>query len=291
MLILKTVIGKCTGSGCRLALSRFFTVLLPLFMCAVAHSQNLFDYDHSKAYGQYLFDTRQYKLSAEEWERVLFMQPDNETACTLLARSYLLDKEYNLARVKIKALFPDPVKMTESFADIYAKSLILLDSLSEAESFIRQNQSLRSDHILFLNLNIELGRNWVKAGDFYRLHQDSIIAFEPRYSGVAEMISRNSTKNPWLAGGMSTIIPGTGKIYAGEWKDGLISLFFVGATVFQSIRGYNQYGPKSGFFITYTSVATAFYLGNIYGSFKSVIRHNKRNESHTKNYIHSIFLL
>jgi len=65
-------------------------------------------------------------------------------------------------------------------------------------------------------------------------------------------------------------------VYSMDWKDGLISLVFAGATALQAYRGYKQYGPRSGFFIGYASVAATFYLGNLYGSFKSAKRHNAR---------------
>jgi hypothetical protein len=72
------------------------------------------------------------------------------------------------------------------------------------------------------------------------------------------------------------VLPGSGKVYTGDWKDGLISFLFVGGTTIQAIRGYNKYGQNSGFFIIYGSIATSFYLGNLYGSFKSANKHNEK---------------
>lgn len=285
-LVEKTPSVKSPGKAGKI----FPALLLLSCLCQVISAQNLYDLDHSKEYGKYLFDTQQYKLSAEEWERVLFMLPSNDTARYMVVRSYLLGRDYNRATTKIKQLFPDPVQMPGAYASSYAKSLILLDSLQPVEFLIRNNKFLSEEDVLYLGFNIELYRNWDQATELFSDQEKSITAIDPRYSEIIGMIKSKSPKNPWLAGGMSMIIPGTGKIYAGEWKDGLISLFFVGATVFQSIRGYNLYGPRSGFFITYGSIATAFYLGNIYGSFRSAIRHNNKYENRIKDQIHSVFL-
>jgi tetratricopeptide (TPR) repeat protein len=268
----------------------FFTFLLCGVLYHLTSAQNLYDLDHSKEYGRYLFDTQQYKLAAEEWERILFMLPENDTARYMVVKSYLLGRDYSRARAKLKQLFPDPVQMPCDYASLYAKSLILLDSIPSAEILLQNNTFLSREDVLYLGLNIELKRNWTQATELFHKQEKNITAIDPRYSEIISMIKDKNSKNPWVAGGMSMIIPGTGKIYAGEWKDGLISLFFVGATVFQSIRGYNQYGPRSGFFITYSSIATAFYLGNIYGSFRAAIRHNGKYENRIKDQIQSVFL-
>jgi len=97
-----------------------------------------------------------------------------------------------------------------------------------------------------------------------------------RYKILFQDMNNARYKSPGLALGMSALLPGSGKVYTGEWKDGLVSLLFVTGSVIQAIRGHQLYGERSAFFIAYTGLATTFYLGNLYGSFKSARKHNDK---------------
>lgn len=79
-------------------------------------------------------------------------------------------------------------------------------------------------------------------------------------------------KKPWLAAFYSGLIPGLGKVYTGEWKDGLYACAVVSAFSWLTYR----FAEKKGFSpytVLYGSMAFSFYIGNIYGSWKSAIRH------------------
>ena len=84
-------------------------------------------------------------------------------------------------------------------------------------------------------------------------------------------------KSPWLAGLLSTIIPGSGKIYAGRWKDGLIALFMTSSTAFVSIKGFQNDHHK---FYPWAlgTIAAVYYSGNIYGSSQAAKKYNEGKE-------------
>jgi len=77
-----------------------------------------------------------------------------------------------------------------------------------------------------------------------------------------------------LAGVMSGIIPGSGKFYARDWKNGLISLVFIGVLGYQSYYGFNQKGLESGLGWVYGTLGFGFYIGNVVGSVSSANRYN-----------------
>ena len=91
----------------------------------------------------------------------------------------------------------------------------------------------------------------------YRL-VDSVQVSRPIYA---------SNKSPLLAAGLSTIIPGTGRIYAGRFLDGLMGLWMVvlpGTAAYGSLQ--DGQSMKGNFFAGITLI---FWLGEIYGAYRT----------------------
>jgi len=81
-------------------------------------------------------------------------------------------------------------------------------------------------------------------------------------------------KDGTLAGIMSAVIPGSGKIYIGETGDGIVA--FLTTTVFAFIAYDNfKAGHKTRAWI-WTGVAAFFYAGNVYGSVAAAQVHNAK---------------
>ena len=92
----------------------------------------------------------------------------------------------------------------------------------------------------------------------YRL-VDSVQVSRPIYA---------SNKSPLLAAGLSTIIPGSGRIYAGRFLDGLMGLWMVllpGTAAYGSLQQGES--MKGNFF---TGITLIFWLGEIYGAYRTV---------------------
>jgi TM2 domain-containing membrane protein YozV len=96
-----------------------------------------------------------------------------------------------------------------------------------------------------------------------------------------------SKKNEFLAGFMSAIVPGSGKIYAKRQKDGIISLITILVSSWQAYDGFKKDGIKSVKGWIYSTLSTFFYLGNIYGSIVAVKIHNQQVEN---KYFHKVEL-
>jgi hypothetical protein len=69
------------------------------------------------------------------------------------------------------------------------------------------------------------------------------------------------------------LVPGSGKIYSGAWKDGLTSLLFVAANAWSSYRGFSM--DKPGYGYTFAVLTIGFYFGNLYGT-RQWVRHQNR---------------
>lgn len=261
-----------------------------LLYSGLLFSQNIYDIEHSRKYSQYLFDSKQYKLASEELERVLFYDRDNDSVKFQLIRAYLLGHEFEMVTKRMDSLYPDPLLMPRNYALEYSKALLSVNSIYQARKFISQSQKLTEPDRLYLNLNVDLlDYKWDAAQSTFGMIKDQNISLDAGYATIFNRINTTRYKNPGLALALSAVVPGLGKVYTNNWKDGLFSLIFVGGTAFQAVRGYKNYGKQSGFFIAYTTVAATFYLGNLYGSFKSANKYNERLRKQIHSEIRSVF--
>jgi TM2 domain-containing membrane protein YozV len=81
-------------------------------------------------------------------------------------------------------------------------------------------------------------------------------------------------KSPALAGVFSAIIPGSGKMYVGDWGDGITALVVTSLFVFLAYDNFNaDHNTRAWIF---TGLGAFFYAGNIYGSISSAQIFNAR---------------
>ncbi|MDQ3192432.1 MAG: hypothetical protein M3Q58_12635 [Bacteroidota bacterium] len=98
-----------------------------------------------------------------------------------------------------------------------------------------------------------------------------------KYSTDLKSIKR---KSPLLAGLMSSVIPGSGKYYAGYRGQAIAAFIPVVTLAGVATENYFRGGPQSIQFIAFASLFSLFYVGNIWGSVLSV--KIKRNELYRK---------
>jgi hypothetical protein len=96
-------------------------------------------------------------------------------------------------------------------------------------------------------------------------------------------------KSMVLAGTMSAIIPGTGKMYAGKFGEGLTALFAVSILSAITAENYYRSGPTNYKTLLFGGLLTTFYVGNIFGSIASVKLY--RQEFYKKNENEILFSL
>jgi hypothetical protein len=252
-------------------------MLLVFFTPKESSGQDLYDYQHSLIYGKFLMNTRQFNLATEEFERLLFMNPLDDTIKQHLVHAYLLGQQYQLVLRRTDSLFANPAQLPWPIALDYSRAMVLNEAPFKVNDFLKQNPNLSQDEKLYLKLNSQLlSYQWLEAEKTYNSMISGGYAAGPQYDVLFKEIHNAEYKKAGLALGMSAILPGSGKAYTGEWKDGLVSLLFVAGSAIQAYRGHQLYGKKSTFFIAYTSLAATFYLGNLYGSFKSARKHNDK---------------
>jgi len=267
-------------------------LLLFLLIFRFIHSsaQDLYNYDNSRKFAEYLSKSGQYELATREFERLIFMLPQNDSLKTSLLTMYRRSGKLDDALIRGRQLYPNLSLMTSPSAVEFSRILLLKNDYKTARNFWSSNTQLSQPDKVILQATSEiLQDDYKEANEILAVlkEEDHKLAYD--YKTLAAQALRVKTKSPALAGIMSAIVPGTGRIYAKDWKDGIVSMFFVGTMAFQSIRGFNKSGVQSTRGWIYGTVGLGFYLGNIHGSVVSAKNYNKKSRQTIKNRIDNLF--
>lgn len=258
---------------------------LVLFFCLIitlkGNAQDLYNLQSSILFAEYLFKTQQYDYAAKEYERILFLNPKSDTIKLNLIISYRNTGNFSFAISRAEQLYTSVSFYPQPFSLEYSKLLLADASHDKLKLFLKSNAALEEQDKIQLELTSELfNRNWSAAQILQRKLDSLHFVSNDAYKNIIEEGINLKYKSPALAIGLSAIVPGSGKFYTKDWKDGLISLIGISASAFQSYRGFNKYGTSSGRGWIYGGLALGLYSGNLYGSHKAAKRYNsKLNEN------------
>ncbi len=167
---------------------------------------------------------------------------------------------------------------------------IFLENYSEARRIFSQINT-RDEPYLSL-INFELGGiemlqgNWLKAKEQLQLVNSEIATINQQFTALGKICDEQESyhpKSPLLAGVMSGIIPGTGKIYAGKTGEGIASMISVTGFGLITLENYKKLGISNLKTILFGSIFIVNYVSNIYGSVISV----KIIENEYQNVLHN----
>jgi hypothetical protein len=249
--------------------------------------QDVLDYSNSLKYANYLFQSKQYQFSAIEYERVTYLEPTDTLAKLRLIQSYRLMNDLPNAKARLEKYYPGSIlNYPEKFAVEKIKLFFLEKQYSDAYSFLQENSTIELSKRTEYKLgSLLMQNNWAEAKsltDDYLLSYQKTPAIDDLYKIALKGI-QIKYKRPYCAALLSAIIPGSGKIYTNQWKDGIYAFLFISAISCLTYNSINHNGFNTGS-ILYGSVALSFYAANIYGSFISAGRYNqKKNRNLTKD--------
>jgi tetratricopeptide (TPR) repeat protein len=251
-----------------------------LMSFSMSYAQDLFDYTHVSRYADYLYNTGEFETSAKEYERLVFMN-DSVSFKQRLVASYRKSGDYQKAFKRINSFEDSNGKLPAYILGEYTKLLVVSNQFDRADSIlILDNQLTDNQRRIGLFHTQLLRKNWKQAQvQFEEIDSVSIPKYSD-YRSLLQQAHQQSRKSPVLAGFMSGIVPGLGKVYTKDWKDGLTGFLFVGAVAFQSYRGFSKKGIDSVSGWAYGGVALGFYIGNIWGSAKAARNFNRTKNEH-----------
>lgn len=246
--------------------------------------EDYFNHPNSLKYAQYLIQNHDFELAFKELDRIVVTWPEDTTAVQLYLSAATKSKHYPTAIQRYEHLYRNE-RPSEAIQHSYYTLLFLdrrLDSLSHLFTQLNEYEYPT------LRISAQIVRhNWEDAGDMVAEY-DPIESMSLLY--LIQYGEQKGRKKPWLAATMSTIVPGTGKIYTGYWKDALFSMLVVGTSAWQAYRGFEKKGSTSAYPWIYVGLGTGFYLGNIYGSHKSAHTRNRQTDQYINEKLDALYL-
>ena len=98
----------------------------------------------------------------------------------------------------------------------------------------------------------------------------TIAEAENKLGDIYKYRYETKSKSPLLAATASALVPGLGKVYAGNIGEGIASFLVIGALGAITAEHWVKDGPQNWKTIVPGVVCAGFYIGNIYGSYMSV---------------------
>lgn len=269
----------------------FLTVVFLTGYCAPLYSQtDYFSANNIFKFAEHLYEEGDYIRAAGEYERNLYMKDSYDPPEQLIYRiglCYQLGAETDKARryyltltsessagsFKERALF----QIADTYYDDggYDECVRYLEDTRPM--FLQQSSRVRADQLsvlCFLHLH-----RWEEANTRLTL----IMPDNPEYSlnTITMKLGDYATagtalpyKSPKVAGTLSALLPGSGKVYVGRTKDGIISFLTISLFSLMSYNGFNDDGSDSVKGWVFGTLSVVFYAANVYGSVNAARIHN-----------------
>jgi tetratricopeptide (TPR) repeat protein len=265
-----------------------FTIRLSLSVCLLftiiaANAQTAYDFDHSRKFGLYLYNTGQYELAVQEFERAVFYLPSDSAANSMLFKTYaILGQTAKAVDGYVRFTHDADLQfMPNEYGSIYANSLIQRGEYLEALSFINRNCCLAEKDKYYLSVLL-VRKEWEMARDFAATYDKNNPAVLPLID-ITNKTEHIKHRSPFLGALFSAIVPGSGKLYAGNWQDALIGFIMTTGSGIVAYRAYDKYGINNPYTWFAGTLAIGYYSGNIYGGYNTAKKYNLRHEDELVN--------
>ncbi|HEX5001119.1 MAG TPA: hypothetical protein VFW78_01375 [Bacteroidia bacterium] len=179
-----------------------------------------------------------------------------------------------LRKVRRNSPLGEKSKYYAVFNSIYIREFDSADSLLIDKSPGFENLDLLDKGGIYL-LKKNLAAFDSIAGSF-DFNDYTMAAEQHNLIQLADTLRKYPKKSGVLAGVMSAVVPGSGKVYTGKTAQGIAVFLETAALGLAATEYYVKKGPQSAGFIVFGSLFTFFYIGNIWGSALSV--HVNRTE-------------
>jgi tetratricopeptide (TPR) repeat protein len=250
--------------------------------------------DEALAVADRLLELGSYDAAITEYKRFIFFNPRNERTGYALHRmglayraGYNWQEAIDALRASIlaagRARHASPLRIADERRIVLATTLIAsgnyslarLELLKVSES--SEHPSLRFKSLYFIGIASLYMFDWDAAGealgDFYSVDPTKQMTQRAKEIDSVLLKVRQSHKSVRLAEFLSTIFPGLGQIYAGDWRDGLNALALNCLTMGFLANAIYRRDCKDAVLIS--SISIRYYMGNIYRAEMDVRKYNE----------------
>jgi len=270
-----------------LTFSRLLRVLLPIFAAGATEVLGQ-GFDQQMRFTKHLFQLKEYREAASYLSGIGNSYQDTTKLDSIqyyigTAHYHLKDIQSSLEayqRITFQSPFFDQSRLLIGFqlaySGQYAKSAESLVNYSPGDSLMIDTRAVELAGLYLLSRDYP---NYEAVSKGFNGRYFQLKSSEDAFSGYYESLKAFNPKSPFLAGTLSAILPGAGKIYAGKTGQGIGNMLLTGLFALQTWESYKKDGLKSARFIIFGSLLGVSYVSNIYGSVFSVkIRKDEFNE-------------
>lgn len=264
------------------------SVVSPLFVarmiitmvCAVfsaAAQPSVMSEDRVIGFVDYLEQLGEYRRAANELQRLLVNDGPASDTLTLRAGSLFIRADApELAELILRRRLTSPAQSSMQLRYLLAHALYRQHRYSDAAMelgtvAVADSSQLSYSASLFSSLCRAEQRSWSDArSDLQRAGMLAVTDEQRTAIGALRTVidesSRIPQKSPFIAGLLSGIVPGLGKVYTGHTVDGVLSFLTIAGLGYAAYDGFATDGSSSVRGWVFGCLASGLYLGNIYGS-------------------------
>ncbi|MBI3994018.1 MAG: hypothetical protein HY342_12155 [Candidatus Lambdaproteobacteria bacterium] len=244
-------------------MSRLAVLLLAVLWCAgpvasAAGAELTLGAERQWRYAESLLLAGEYFRAVSEYQRLLHFfpaAPQSPAAQLRIAQAYLRAGQphlalEHLARPAVQGLGP-----------LHAGDVRFLRALARLELERDAPYALRVPRIQDALADLRaIPPDWPRHGDV------------AGFVGALEAPPALPDKSPWLAGGLSAVLPGSGSVYVGRYAEGALAFFLTGLLTYTAVASFDARQPALG--AVFGGLALAFYGGGIYSAVGGAHKHN-----------------
>ena len=267
----------------------FLTVTL-LSSAAAEEPIEYYTPENVRKFADFLYEQGDYLRAAGEYQRYLFFTSRGADSAQIRYRIALCYRFVGQTEQAIQnfevllQMHPDGRFVSRTYYQIGA-TYFLTDQFEKSARFLLETLPRITDtrqHAetqQLIGLSYLMQKQWSEAGEIFKTLRGSDVPSVSQkatvYHNFAEEGARLPSRSPFLAGVLSTVVPGAGRLYTGRVGDALTSLIIVSLTGWQAYDGFRRDGLSSAKGWTLGTLSGIFYVGNIYGSVISARVYNR----------------
>lgn len=213
-----------------------------------------------RLFADYLFCKQDYLRASLEYERYLQLN-ENDTVRYKYALSLLRIEKYNSAAMQFKNV-PAGSEYYKASEAGFCKSAYLNNDYNTLRVYAeKKGQGSIAKKMALLSYLIP--------GEKFSLNENDILdSFDESDQGMLKKFYLQKTEpayaSPFKAALLSALIPGLGKIYAGETSDGIMTALITGLFGFLAYDNLHSTHQFRGYL--FSGIGLFFYASGIYGS-------------------------
>ena len=264
-------------------------MLICLVTPAQAQTDTGFSAERILQFAHHLFSQQEYFRAIGEYERFLFLYPNNPeapTAALRIGQCYYHGKRWEEALESVDGFLREYPQSSLAGQARLLKARILSEmgrgeeAREQYQNIIASEplQSIKARAWYFMGLSYAKEGRWLEADE--ALGQ---IVVESRLHSAGEEVrqiltetSQAKRKSPTTAGVLAAIVPGAGHLYCERAGDAAVAFLLTGAFVLATVEAFDQ--NHEGLGVGLAVVTAAIYAGNIFSAVNVAHKFNDRQD-------------